>query len=144
MKKMLSLSLLILIMAALVVTPALAGGTGGGGKVGHQRNGDRFALVGWVTEVSEVVDGTITVNVWMGNQLVKEYIDDVLTIKTDENTRFRCFNCFNDPECEPLTFADVGVGDAISAGGVVNEDDGGIQHFLAGRVTMDVPLDTLP
>ena len=130
MKKALWLVLLIVALLAIAVTTTLAGGD----NHRHRWDGDRFALVGQVTAV-DTVARTITVNVWMGNRAVKDYIDDDLLVTTTEDTRFRRFD---DPECVFIAFEDIEVDAYVSVGGNVDADD-----FLALRVTVDVPLDRL-
>ena len=135
MKKTLWLGLLVVAVLAMTIAPALAGGDK---NRQHWRSGDRFALVGEVTAV-EVDDAdakkTITVQVWMGSGLVKEYIDDELTITTTEETLFRRYDAL---PCEFITFEDVELDDFVSVAGVVADD-----LFLAQRVTVDVPLEDL-
>ena len=131
MKKTLWLGLLVVAVLAMTIAPALAGGDK---NRQHWRSGDRFALVGEVTAV-DADELTITVRVWMGSGLVKEYLDEELTITTTAETRFRRFD---DPPCEFITFEDVEVGDFVSVAGVVADD-----LFLAQRVTVDVPLEDL-
>ena len=135
MKKTLWLGLLVVAVLAMTITPALAGGD----KNRHHWRGDRFALVGEVTAMNDD-DQTITVQVWMGSWLVKEYIDEVLTVTTTEETRFRRFD---DPPHVFITFEDIEVGAHISATGNVVADDEGDDLFLAQQVTVDVPLQAL-
>lgn len=137
MKKTLWLGLLVVAVLAMTIAPALAGGDK---NRQHWRSGDRFALVGEVTEVNTAAQ-TIIVQVWMGSGLVKEYLGKELTITTTEETLFRRFD--DDPHVF-ITFEDVAVEQYVSAGGnVVVADDEGNDLFLAERVTVDVPLEAL-
>jgi hypothetical protein len=132
MKKTLWLTLLVVALLAVVVTPVLA--AGGPGGPGHPRD-TRFVLVGPVVEVN-VEDGTIQVNVLMGNRPVKDYIGKDLTVNTDENTRIRRFGA---PPGEFITLADIETGDFVNIRGIYTDT-----VYLAKGVTVDVPMPNPP
>lgn len=130
MKKQVWLGLVVAFLLAVAVMPVMAEG----GKQQMQWQGNVFALVGEVTAVDAAAK-TITVEVYSGNQLVKAYIDEELTIVTNEDTMFLRYDA---AKCQVLTFADVEVGDYVSVNGNVLND-----LFVAKRVTVDVPLNCL-
>ena len=127
MKKQVWLGLVVVFLLAVAVMPVMA--EGGQNQIRWQ--GNVFALVGEVTAVDATAK-TITVKVYSGNQLVKGYLAQELTIVTNEGTMFLRYG---ETKCEVITFADVEPGDYISVNGNVLND-----LFVAKRVTVDVPL----
>lgn len=136
MKKVIGYSLLVVVLSAMVAGPAMAGQGrgGGGGSGGAGTGGCVFALVGEVTEVDA---GTqrITVTVFTGNHLVKDWVDKELKVTTTEDTRFRRYG---DPECVFIAFGDVELGAYVSVWGCVAADE-----FVAERITVDASVECL-
>jgi len=130
MKKAVLLILLVILLATSV-TPALADGGGG-----QHRTGKRFALVGVVTAKNDETQ-TLTVEVLMGNRLVKPYIGQELTISTTERTRYRRYG---DPKGVFITFGDIEVDDGVAVGGVYLA---ATNTFVADRITV-IPLRPRP
>jgi len=131
MKKRLFLMVSVLALLAVTAMPALAAG----GQCNKRWLGDSFALVGEVTAV-DAETGSITVEVYTGNALVKDYIGEELVIATDAETMFLRYG---ELTCEVIAFEDVEVGAYVSINGHLLVD-AGVETFLAKRVTVDVPL----
>lgn len=133
MKKLFVL-LAVFVLAFAAVTPAFAAGQGPGQGQGSQK-GPRgtFALVG---TISAIGSNTVTVQVIRGNNLVKPYIGQQLTVTVSAATRY----LFKDGTTStPITFADLKVGDPVSANGTVAN---GV--WTAKRITVGASLSCLP
>jgi len=126
-KKQVWLGVSVLVLLAVAVMPVVAEG----GKNQIRWRANVFALVGEVTAL-DAEAGTITAEVYTGNQLIKDYVGQELTVVTDEETLFLQFG---DTECKSIAFEDVAVGDYISVNGHVLEG-----LYVARRITVDVPL----
>jgi len=135
MKKVLWLCILVVALLAVTAVPAMAGGDNNQ----YRWQGSVFGAVGQVMAV-DADAGTITVQVYAGNRLVKDHIGQELTITTNEDTLFLRYG---DPKCEAITFDEIEVGDYASMNGIVVSPDEGNDVFLAKRVTVDVPLQGL-
>lgn len=133
MKKLFVL-LAVFALAFAAVTPAFAAGQGPGQGQGSQK-GPRgtFALVG---TISAIGSNTVTVQVIRGNNLVKPYIGQQLTVTVTAATRY-LFK--NGTTSTPITFADLKVGDPVSANGAVAN---GV--WTAKRITVGASLSCLP
>ncbi len=158
MKKRWTLLILVVLATLVAAAPALAAGPGGPG--GQQQQGDQyqqanqnqqgnqnqhrnqvgepqlnnrqmFSLTGTITALGT---DSITVLVRNGNRLVKPYIGQELLVQVTGATRYRQWTADG---CIPITFKDLGVGDATSIQGTVSEE-----VFTAARVTVDVPCCT--
>ncbi len=132
MKKTLVL-LLVLIFAFAAVFPAYASGDGPGSGQGQKGPSGTFALTGTIAAIGT---NTVTVQVIRGNNLVKPYIGTQLTVTVTASTRY----LFKDgTTCTPITFADLKVGDPVSANGTVAN---GI--WTTKRITVGASLCCLP
>jgi len=133
MKKLFVL-LAVFALAFAAVTPAFAARQGPGGGQGSPK-GPRgtFALVG---TISAIGSNTVTIQVYRGNNLVKPYIGQQLTVTVTSATLY----LFKDgTTTTPITFADLKVGDPVSANGTVAN---GI--WTTRRITVGASLSCLP
>jgi hypothetical protein len=130
MKKLLLLVSVVALLA-LTAVPAMAGGDNNR----HRWDGERFGLVGEVTEVDAEAK-TITVLVHRGSRLVKDYLGDELLITAVGRTRFLRYA---EPKCEPIGFGDVEVGARVGINGYMVTEDGGGEIFQAKLVIVDIP-----
>jgi hypothetical protein len=89
-----------------------------------------FTLVGIISDMAE---GTITVEIHNGNRFVKPYVGDELTVYVAEGTEYRRWTPAG---CVPIDPGDIEIGDTTSIHGNVIEE-----VFWAKRVTVSVPLD---
>lgn len=133
MKKLFVL-LAVFVLAFAAVTPAFAAGQGPGQGQGSQK-GPRgtFAMTGYITAIGS---NTVTIQVYRGNNLVKPYIGQSLTVTVTAATRY----LFKDGTTSTsITFADLEVGDPVSANGTVAN---GV--WTAKRITVGANLACLP
>jgi hypothetical protein len=128
MKK--SLVLVLALMLLLVsVTPSFAAG---GPPVGRGSNG-AFTLAGTIT----AIDGTtVTVHVVGGSSSVKAFVGKDLALQTINDTRYLLKTS---TATVPITFADLQVGQNISASGTVAND-----VWTALRITVGAELIHYP
>ena len=123
MKRFLPLLLAFALTLALA-TPALAAGKGKA----------PFSLVGTIKAIDATTQ-TVTIQVLRGNALVKPFINQTVTLKTGAHTRF----LFTDgTTTTTITFADLKVGDPVSATGVLLDN-----VWTAARITVGAKLDCL-
>lgn len=109
MKKILIATLVLFLLAA-VVTPAAAATPPRG----------PFSLVGKITAI-DATAGTVTVSVFRGNTLAQPYVGKTLTLTTKAATLyFYKANAAALPT--PITFADLKVGQPVTANGTVAND----------------------
>jgi hypothetical protein len=108
------------------------GGGGGAGKGGNMP----FALAGVISALDPATH-TVTVTVACGNTLVKPYISQNLSLHLTDVTRFLLRN--PDGVATPISFADLAVGQSVSANGqIVNN------FWTASRITVGAELTCLP
>jgi hypothetical protein len=139
MKRKLVIVVLVVSVALLATTPALAAGPRGGKGQQHKRGGNQgaqpvrqsFSLVGIMTAVDS---SSITVQVYSGNRLAQPYVGQALTVQLTGSTRYRQWQPGG---CIPISFDGVAVGATASIQGTVSDD-----IFTAQRVTVDVPCCT--
>jgi len=99
------------------VSPAMAAGPGPRGT---------FALAGKITAIG---DGNVTIQVLVGNKVVKPYAGQVLTVTVTTSTRFLL------KDGTVIAFADLKVGDAVSMHGTFVD-----QVWIASRITVGAQL----
>jgi hypothetical protein len=133
MKKLIVL-LAVFALAFAAVTPAFTAGQGPGKGQGSQK-GPRgtFAMTGYITAIGS---NTVTIQVYRGNNLVKPYIGQTLTVTVTSSTRY-IFK--NGTTSTPIKFTDLKVGDPVSANGTVAN---GV--WTAKRITVGASLSCLP
>jgi hypothetical protein len=103
---------------------------------GASRRGP-FALVGKITAIDDIT-GVVTVNVVRGNKLAQPYIDLDVALTTTASTIY-LYKASATAIPTPITFADLKVGNWVSASGsLVN----GI--WTATRITVGAKLSCLP
>ena len=136
----------VMIMLAVSVVPALAAGgppADRGTRAGNE-NGTQvsfgvhtpYALSGIIAAI-DAGAGTITITVASGNQLVKPFIAQTVTLQTNDNTRFLLRN--PDGSVTSITLEDLEVDQKISSHGTLSEG-----LWTATRVTVDALLNCLP
>ena len=123
MKKIIVITLVV-IMLAVSVVPALAAGgppanrgTTNGNCSGNQTRNviqTPYALSGTITAVDKV-NLTVSVNIGCGNRLASPYIGQVVTLTTTDGTRFLQHN--DDGTVAPISFNDMAIGQKISSHG---------------------------
>ena len=151
MKKIL-IPLLLVVMLAVAVIPASAGGNGPGGPggpaapvatpqgtaVASQQKSPRgtFTITGTISAI-DAVNKTVTITVVRGNKLVQPYLATDVTVTTTLTTKF-LYKATITSTATALTFADLKVGDIVSATGTV-------KNFIwtATRITVGASLDCL-
>ena len=123
MKRWLLFVLLLGLLFATVLPVSAAG------------NGPRtpFNFVGRITEIG---NGTVTMQVLRGNKLAKPNIDQTLTVTVTDATRF--LEIVEDIAV-PITFDDLKVGDPVSVHGVLVN---GV--WTASRITVGAKLIHFP
>lgn len=132
MKKTLVL-LLVLIFAFAAVFPADAAGNNPGTGQGQKGPRGTFAMTGYITAIGS---NTVTIQVYRGNNLVKPYIGQMLTVMVTSSTRY-IFK--NGTTSTPIKFTDLKVGDPVSANGTVAN---GV--WTTKRITVGASLSCLP
>jgi hypothetical protein len=116
MKKILIISTL-LVLLSLTAIPALAHGQVQ--PIPLQAPPQVYGLNGRITAV-DTAARTVTVKVWSGNWLAREYKGKEVTLKATDYTRFQ--QKLEDCTVVPADFEDLKVGQRITASGrVVNE-----------------------
>jgi hypothetical protein len=135
MKKIFVVTLVLMLLAVTVV-PAFASSNerAGFGNKGMGRG--PFALAGMITNLDPAVR-SVTVTVVCGNKPVKPFIGQTLTLQTTNTTRFLLRN--PDGTATPITFADLAVGQKISANGQLSNNT-----WTAQRITVGALLTCLP
>jgi hypothetical protein len=121
-------SLLVLAMLSVTVIPALAAPE----TIAKTPKGV-FALVGRITAIGT---DTVTIKVITGNILVKPYIGKELTVTVTAATRY-LFK--TGTTITPITFADLKVGQPVSANGKTANN-----IWTATRITVGAALKYLP
>jgi hypothetical protein len=127
--KKLTMALLVLVVLAATAMPALAAGGPPPvrGKIGS------FTLAGVITAINGT---TVTVQATGGNLMVREYVGQTLTLQTTSSTRYLLKT---DTGTIPITFADLAVGQKVSASGTVANN-----VWTAARITVGAALIHLP
>jgi len=128
MKKV-TIALLVLVVLVATAMPALAAG----GPPPVRGKSGSFTLAGVIT----AINGTaVTVQVTGGNPIVREYVGQILALQTTSRTRFLLKT---DAGIVPITFADLAVGQKVSASGTVANN-----VWTATRITVGAALVHLP
>lgn len=130
MKKTISL-FLALFMIAVTVLPVMAASEAAAGPKAP------FALVGKITAIDSAA-GTITVKVYKGNRVVQPYRGQEVVLNTAAATRYLSKTSAAAVSV-PITFADLMVGQAVSAQGRLAD---GV--WTAARVTAGAKLSCFP
>jgi hypothetical protein len=128
MKKV-TMTLLVLVVLAATAMPALAAG----GPPPVRGRSNSFTLAGIITAINGT---TVTVQVTGGNPMVREYSGQTLTLQTTSGTRYLLKT---DTGVVPITFADLAVGQKVSASGTVANN-----VWTAARITVGANLIHLP
>ncbi|MCL4487009.1 MAG: DUF5666 domain-containing protein [Chloroflexi bacterium] len=123
MRKTIVLLLAIAASSALVPSVSAAGGAPSGAS--------SFTLAGKITSI-DASSETITVQVQSGNFLVKPYLGKSVTLTASQDTRFLLKTAST---TVPITFADLQVGQSVSASGVLSDGE-----WLLARVTVGAEL----
>jgi len=122
-------ALLVLVVLVATAMPALAAG----GPPPVRGKSGSFTLAGVIT----AINGTaVTVQVTGGNPIVREYVGQILALQTTSRTRFLLKT---DAGIVPITFADLAVGQKVSASGTVANN-----VWTATRITVGAALVHLP
>jgi hypothetical protein len=127
--KKLTIALLVFVVLVATATPALAAGSPPPvrGKSGS------FTLAGVIT----TINGTaVTVQVTGGNPIVRAYVGQTLTLQTTSSTRYLLKT---DTGTVPITFADLAIGQKVSASGTIANN-----VWTAARITVGATLVHLP
>lgn len=133
--KRLGLFLTVLLIAAMLVSPALAKGKSPTTPTPPKAPRGTFALVGYVRAI-DAQAGTITVEVLKGNNLVQPYIGQQLLITVTATTRY----VYTDGTTStPIKFSDLKVNDPVSVNGTTANN-----VWKADRVTVGASLKCLP
>ena len=143
MKKLIIVSLVMLLLAVSVVPAFAAGGppaergkaNGNGNQAGFGVQAP-YALSGVISSL-DTTNRTVTVTVACGNRLVKTYVGQDVTLLTAANTRFLLRN--PDGTATPIAFEDLEVGQNISSHGTFTDG-----LWAATRVTVGATLSCLP
>ena len=123
------IALLVLVVLTATAMPALAAG----GPPPVRGKSGSFTLAGVVT----AINGTaVTVQVTGGNPIVRGYIGQALALQTTSSTRYLLKT---DTGTVSITFADLAVGQKISANGKVANN-----VWTAARITVGAALIHLP
>jgi len=126
--KKLTVALLVLVVLMATAMPALAASS----TPSVYKSGS-FTLTGVIT----AINGTaVTVQVTGGNPIVRPYVGQVLTLQTTGSTRYLLKT---DASVVPITFADLAVGQKVSASGTVANN-----VWTAARITVGAALIHLP
>ena len=125
----LTVALLVLVVLTATAMPALAAG----GPPPVRGKSGSFTLAGDITAISGT---TVTVQVSGGNPIVREYVGQSLTLQTTSSTRYLLKT---DTGTVPITFADLAVGQKVSASGKVANN-----VWTAARITVGAALVHLP
>jgi hypothetical protein len=99
-------------------------------RIGHIR---RVTLAGVITTIN---GKTVSVQVTCGNPIVREYIGQALALQTTSSTRYLLKT---DTGVVPITFADLAVGQKVSASGTVANN-----VWTTVRITVGANLIHLP
>ena len=141
MKKILTITLVLVLLAVTVVPALAAGGPPAGKGPGAGKSAGRigvstFALAGTIASIDPTAH-TVTVAVVSGNKQAKQYIGQNLTLLTTVSTRFLLRN--PDSVATPITFADLSVGQKVSVNGQLTDN-----VWVATRITVGARLICLP
>lgn len=157
MKRIIVITLVLIMLAASVVPALAAGGpptnrgTANGncystqgsyanpsGYASQSGYGIRmpYALSGTITAV-DAVNHTVSVKIACGNRLANPYIGQVITLSTNDSTRYLLRN--DDGTVTPISFTDLAEGEAISSHGSLVD---GV--WTASRITAGALLTCLP
>ncbi|MEJ5223791.1 MAG: DUF5666 domain-containing protein [Anaerolineales bacterium] len=117
-------ALLVAALALALATPALAAPPFPLGK-----STPKFTLVGKITAL-DATNQTITVEVRNGNRAVKAYAGQAVVLTTSTSTRFLASD---GTTTTVITFADLKVGDRVSAQGIISGT-----VWQASRITVDL------
>lgn len=117
-------ALLVATLALALATPALAAPPFPLGK-----STPKFTLVGKITALNATAQ-TVTVEIRNGNCAVKAYVGQAVMLTTTPTTRFLTSD---GTTTTVITFADLKIGDQISAQGLISET-----VWQAGRITVDL------
>ncbi len=123
------IALLVLVVLGATAMPALAAG----GPPPVRGKSGRFTLAGVIT----AINGTaVTVQVAGGNSTVRAYVGQTLTLQTTSSTHYLPRTGTG---TVPITFADLAVGQKVSASGTVANN-----VWTAMRITVGAKLIHLP
>jgi len=127
--KKLTMALLVLVVLGATAMPALAAG----GPPPVRGKSGSFTLAGVIT----AINGTaVTVQVASGNPTVRAYVGQTLALQTTSSTRYLLKT---DTGTVPITFADLAIGQKVSASGMVANN-----VWTAMRITVGANLVHLP
>ena len=164
MKKFVVFTLVIALLA-LAVTPALAlsgstnnyqnsiNGNGGTGTAVNNAGQGFFAVAGTITALGT---DTVTLTVVAGSKLVHDYIGQDITLQTTEDTRFLLACSYVAPEvavvtddtdttdctANPVTFAELVVGQNVTAKGTADMNGDGVMDWTVEHITIGAALTT--
>ena len=127
--KKLTVALLVLVVLAATAMPALAAG----GPPPIRGKSGSFTLTGAVTAINGT---TVAVQVTGGNPIVRPYVGQMITLQTTSSTRYLLKT---DTGVVPITFADLAVGQKVSASGTVANN-----VWTTVRITVGANLIHLP
>jgi hypothetical protein len=164
MKKIVVLTLVIALLA-LAITPVLAqsgstnnyqkniNGNGGTGTATNNAGQGFFAVAGTITALGT---NTVTLTVVAGSKLVHDYIGQEITLQTTEDTRFLQACSYVAPEvtivtddtdtsdctANPVTFAELVVGQNVTAKGTADVNGDGVMDWTVEHITIGAALTT--
>ena len=150
MNKYLVLILVVVLTFAMVI-PVAAKGPGPGGNGPNFPTGtngtqtaytqmqqaprQNFAMVGTIAGIDPVLM-TLTLNVINGNKLAQGRIGELVTVFTNDSTRYLLKT---GTLVAPITFGDLAVGQQVSLNGIVSVENE-IETWTAYRVTVGAAL----
>ena len=141
MKKLLVLALTLALLFVMVTPAAAAGGGPGGGNGNGGGNGKgngrgTFALVGTIASL-DAANHTVTITILRGNKLAQPFIGQNITFQTSTSTRFLVSN--TNGTCMTITFADLAVGQDVSANGTLASNAWTAKRIAVGARLVDQP-----
>lgn len=151
MKKIL-IPLMLVVMLAITVIPAAAGGNGPGGPGGNvpqttpqgtavasQQKSPRgtFAITGTISAI-DAANNTVTITVSRGNKLVQPYLGTDVTVTLTLKTVY-LYKATATATATKITLADLQVGNPVSVNGTVKD-----LVWTATRITVGASLSCLP
>ncbi len=131
MKRVLGIWIACMVLLAVAVLPAAAGGDNNQ----YRWDGTPFGLVGQIT-ATDAASGTVTVLVYSGSSSIQPSVGSELTLVTNKDTRFLEFGATYGDE---LAFSELEVGDIANVLGYISAQDGSVS-YIALRITVDFPL----
>lgn len=144
MKKLIILTLVVLLLGATVI-PALAGGKALQNNKAGPSGKQVYALAGYITAV-DPTKNTLTVDVAVGNKLVEKYVD--IDDKTDV-VKLE-INYIDDAVLDPtrlllsggtvITYSSFEVGKTVSSNGTLFVGTDGKETWKADRITLGALL----